>query len=700
MRLTRALALMLFFLVAGPAWAAITITDQAGPSFSNSACPTGTGGASWTPPDGTVVIAWVTNTKATAVDTVTLSGNSLTWTEIATVSFRDQATPLRRLTAFRAFVTGATAGAITLNFAATQTGCALVVQTVAGTLTTGTNAADAIVQSPTAYSETLTTRSPCITPCATDTLLTLAALTNRSNAVIAGFTIDDTVTPVAPSGWTLGTIQQYSSPVVSSNAIWSTAPDTIYPAVTWTGDARSGGIALELAVASAPASATSITHGPFVGGVTSTAATLWVRGGSAGEITMRWGTSPTLAGASTQAVSVGPSTDFTATLAVSGLPAGTPYYYQAVGDVTASAIHTFTTFPAAPTTATIVLLTDFEALASVAAATPSASFTQADAEAPNFVLIGGDFDHSNPGQAADEITSRTDQRAMWKRLYNPTPDGNRDMAAFVVNILRKYPIAHAWDDHDYQSNNSNKNYNWRVTVAKPEYAHFFPSYALPSIAAGIWQSFSYGTLATIFLLDDRSQRDPNNDADDANKSMLDGNALGATGQKQWLKDGLLAEQAAGVVWKLVAVGVPWNRTSQKGSGGNFDNWYSFQTEQDELRTYITANNIRNVVLLTGDGHIGALENGTTSPANLPEIMGPAANFSDSSCNSYGVGDVLGTWSHGTMVDTAPAPCNGYTVLSLTTSSLTATVKSPTGAQQLQMTLHISSGREPSFVTRK
>ena len=48
-----------------------------------------------------------------------------------------------------------------------------------------------------------------------------------------------------------------------------------------------------------------------------------------------------------------------------------------------------------------------------------------------------------------------------------------------------------------------------------------PSYPLPSVTPGIWQKFSYAQ-ADCFVLDCRSQRDPDADPDNANKSMLDG----------------------------------------------------------------------------------------------------------------------------------------------------------------------------------
>lgn len=91
-----------------------------------------------------------------------------------------------------------------------------------------------------------------------------------------------------------------------------------------------------------------------------------------------------------------------------------------------------------------------------------------------------------------------------------------------------------------------------------------------------------------FILDCRSQRDPEEDPDNASKSMLDGNNLGATGELQWLKDGLLTSTAR---WKVVFSSVVINSTTKFPDG-----WAGYQTEWQALREFIESNRIQNVVL--------------------------------------------------------------------------------------------------------
>src|SRR4030095_2934365 len=146
------------------------------------------------------------------------------------------------------------------------------------------------------------------------------------------------------------------------------------------------------------------------------------------------------------------------------------------------------------------------------------------------------------------------KRIMFHDLY----DSNAPfMSDFVPLILRQFPIIHQWDDHDSGLNNLDKNYpNWNLT--QQAFQENIPTYTLPSVSPGIWQKFSYAQV-DCFVLDCRSQRDPENDPDDANKSMLDGNNLGATGELRWLENGLLSSTA---VWKIIFSSVVTNTSTK------------------------------------------------------------------------------------------------------------------------------------------
>ena len=122
---------------------------------------------------------------------------------------------------------------------------------------------------------------------------------------------------------------------------------------------------------------------------------------------------------------------------------------------------------------------------------------------------------------------------MFKRLYDPT---SSDMSDYVNLILRKSAMALVWDDHDYGDDNGDKTYA-NKQLSLQVLREFFPLY--PVSDYGDWQKFTYGQ-ADFFMLDMRSQSDSIFDIDGPDKSRLDGDNLGASGQLQWLYTGMKA----------------------------------------------------------------------------------------------------------------------------------------------------------------
>ncbi|MDQ3415029.1 MAG: alkaline phosphatase D family protein, partial [Verrucomicrobiota bacterium] len=361
------------------------------------------------------------------------------------------------------------------------------------------------------------------------------------------------------------------------------------------------GVALSLLLTT-PAPAQILTHGPVVGGVTATEAKVFVRTDLAANVALRYSTDPDLVGAvDTPAVATATESDFTATIPLTGLSAETNYYLNVlvngVPQFTAQPFPFFTTFAPAGTERDFqfVVLADFVPVAKLTADVQT--FASASANLPVFAFIGGDFDHSNP-------QTLTAKRQMLKSLYAPT---TRFMSDFVPLILRRMAIVRQWDDHDSGLNNLDKNYpDWNLT--QQAFQEYTPTYPLPAISPGIWQKFDYAQ-AEFFVLDCRSQRDNWLDPEGPNKSMLDGNNLGAPGELEWLKNGLLTSTA---VWKVIFTSVVTNPTTKQNDG-----WGAYPTEWNALRTFITTNNIKNVVFIAGDLHLGAIDNGTQ--AGFPEM---------------------------------------------------------------------------------
>jgi alkaline phosphatase D len=313
----------------------------------------------------------------------------------------------------------------------------------------------------------------------------------------------------------------------------------------------------------------------------------------------------------------------------------------------------------------LVMLTDFGS--TIGSQPPlkkqSPAFKNAAAEEPDLVFLGGDLDHRDP------VTLQA-KRQMFKDVYglnNP----NAKMDAFVTEILRKFPLAHHWDDHDYSTNDSNR-FAVDRSIAQQVFREYFPAYPFPSDKE-IYQRFQFGNV-DFFILDNRSQRDPNQLANSPTKSMLDGEHLGASGQLRWLLRGLKTSDAR---WKVIFSSSVFNPTT-----GKADTWRSFRYEHDRIVNFIDKHEIQNVLILSGDIHAGALDDGTH--AGVPEMVVPAANlaycFTVPQC-------CTGSWTHGIYGDptrTSDVPCNGYGVLKVTDQRAKLIVKDQDGHLRLRM----------------
>jgi hypothetical protein len=135
-------------------------------------------------------------------------------------------------------------------------------------------------------------------------------------------------------------------------------------------------------------------------------------------------------------------------------------------------------------------------------------------------------------------------------------------------------------------------------------------------------------------------------------------------------------------WKFIWSPVVFNKTLLKT-----DSWYGFPAERDALVAWINGSNpqqkvIKNVIVLSGDLHTGAIDDGVSGFGQLPEMLSPAVNFTSSSpqhCQSAKNED-RGSWTNG-MYTTGAAgttPCNGYGVISVSPNAVTLTIKDSNG----------------------
>jgi phosphodiesterase/alkaline phosphatase D-like protein len=216
---------------------------------------------------------------------------------------------------------------------------------------------------------------------------------------------------------------------------------------------------------------------------------------------------------------------------------------------------------------------------------------------PLFHLVTGDFFYGDI--AADDVGE-------FKRHYDEqlTPPAAAD-------LFRRVPVAYIWDDHDYGPNDGD-----RTSPARPAaltaYRSFVPHYplAFEDAADGpMAQAFTIGRVR--FLITDlRSQRDPADAADGPDKTML------GTAQRIWLQQQLREADGRYPVIAWVS-SVPWiDRSDTPG-----DDWGAYTDERAAVAQFIADEEISGVVMLAGDAHMVAADDGSHS--NFSTRPGPA-----------------------------------------------------------------------------
>ena len=161
-------------------------------------------------------------------------------------------------------------------------------------------------------------------------------------------------------------------------------------------------------------------------------------------------------------------------------------------------------------------------------------------------------------------------------------------------LYRSVPIAYVWDDHDYGRNDSDSKSASRP-AAWATYRTHVPHYDLPVGSDGsIQQAFTIGRVRVV-MLDTRSHR-----------LESDGTLLGSE-QLEWLKAELLAARDTHALTVLVTP-TAWIGAPEAGA----DHWGAFASERAGIGSFLADNAIDNVVLVGGDAHMVAIDDGSNS----------------------------------------------------------------------------------------
>ncbi len=257
------------------------------------------------------------------------------------------------------------------------------------------------------------------------------------------------------------------------------------------------------------------------------------------------------------------------------------YHYRFVVDGEVDSVRTgrFATFPVGPASFTI-------AVGSCArVGSNGAVFDAIRANDPLVYLAVGDLHYGDNNR--DDIERF--REVMDLTLAQPAQSA----------LYRSVPVAYVWDDHDYAGNDSGGDARSRAS-AMSAYREYVPSYTLAGADSAVYQSFTVGRVR-IIMTDARAARDLDPFPGSDQMSML------GTEQRKWLENELVTAAAdhALVIWVNP---VPWVAEAVDGA----DHWGGYSAERRHLADLIASNDIDNLLMVSGDAHMIAIDDGTNT----------------------------------------------------------------------------------------
>ncbi len=319
-----------------------------------------------------------------------------------------------------------------------------------------------------------------------------------------------------------------------------------------------------------------LVHGPLLGCVDHQSAKFWVRTMEVAGATVNLSeTSDMQTGLKTAWSKTKAEDDYTVVLTIDGLKPNTRYYYEMyINGIQKSPVYSFQTFPepGAPSTFSV-------AFGGGAGYTPPREYmwtTISKRDPLAFLLMGDNVYIDNP------TSPNVQNYCYYRRQSRP------EFRSFAA----QRSIYAVWDDHDFVDNDlwggpETFSPDWKApvwTVYKQNWNN--PAYGGGETQPGCWMSYSIGDVDFI-MLDSRYYRE---DPKTPSPSML------GPVQKKWLFDTL--KQCKGT-FKVIASPVPWAYGSKPGS---LDPWQGYKEEREEIFSFIEANKIDGVLLISADRH--------------------------------------------------------------------------------------------------
>lgn len=252
---------------------------------------------------------------------------------------------------------------------------------------------------------------------------------------------------------------------------------------------------------------------------------------------------------------------------------------------------------------------------------------------PDFFIHSGDQIYAD-GPLKAQVT--LDDGTIWKNVVTEakakvaeTLDEFR--GAFAYNLMdenkRRFaaetPFLVQWDDHEARNNwfpgqtIGDDRYKVRSAALLAAYAkramfEYNPMRPDPSDPERVYRDFHFGPMLDVIMIDERTYRGPNT----ANRQASMGAEAAFLGPNQisWLKARLKSSKA---VWKVIASDMPLSivvpDANPDAVKGTYEAWANAENgpptgrelEIAEILSFIKANKIKNVVWITADVHYAA-----------------------------------------------------------------------------------------------
>lgn len=383
----------------------------------------------------------------------------------------------------------------------------------------------------------------------------------------------------------------------------------------------------QIAVSIGPASASPVGSVVWLtsGGLRATGFTGSAKTSGASSARLAASASPAMT-SPTYSAQVTPDAQGMVKATVSGLTPGTQYWYawELGGGLDTATLGRAKTPAAGPQSFTIVFASCDNGSGT------SAAYSRMLTRNPLIFLSPGDLHYG-------DVTTNNAAlyRAQYDTLFSSVGGGP---------FFEQVPYEHTPSDHDFADNNSIGTSGNGLTVKTAFHTAFRqcePHHLLP-VTDGVYRTFVLGRVRFL-ITDNRSYKSLQTNTDNSSKTVL------GTTQKQWFKDVISSATEPVILWLNDQ---PWTNM-----GGADDEWANYNTERQELGTFISGSG-KNVMILAGDMHAVAADDGTNSPGTIPVVHASPLENSAS---------IKGTYTSGPFPASGSATVEQYGVVAVTDS---------------------------------